>query len=382
MQPTRGSPQTGPSLFRRAVRTAASVVALPTRAAALVRRSRITRAGVLPVLGFGGVLDDGRPVHGGAVKLLTLRDAFPCDERKFSVLYAVSSAQPPFAGDLVKQCRALGIRLVWNQNGVGYPAWAGEGALEVNASMQHLRSQANFVIYQSEFCRRCADKFLGLTKTGSQVLMNPVDLKFFAPPQEPLSAKPLRMLAMGTQNYPARALHGIDAAGELLAGGIDCHLTLAGTILWKGGEAEVAAHVRKAGLEGRFLRRGSFGRQEAAELCRSHHILLHPKYMDPCPTVVAEALASGLPVVGSASGGLPEMVDAACGVLLPVEETWEELLTPSGKQLAQAVADLAERWPEASAAARARAELLFDQTAWIEAHAKIFHSLGVPPRKV
>ena len=81
----------------------------------------------------------------------------------------------------------------------------------------------------------------------------------------------------------------------------------------------------------------SFTQDEAAELYRAHHILLHPKYLDPCPTVVIEALASGLPIVASGSGGLPELVPSSCGELIPAPLSWEELVTPTGEQLAAAV---------------------------------------------
>jgi glycosyltransferase involved in cell wall biosynthesis len=119
----------------------------------------------------------------------------------------------------------------------------------------------------------------------------------------------------------------------------------------------------------------SFTQEKAAELYRSHHILLHPKYLDPCPTVVIEALASGLPVVASGSGGLPEMVPPSCGELIPAPVSWDKLITPTGGQLAGGVEALLPRLGQAATAARLHAEATFGGAKWIERHATIFRGL-------
>ena len=76
-------------------------------------------------------MDGGRLIHGGAVKLIHLRDAFAWNEETFNLLYLVSSAPPAFAEDLLRRCENLGIPLVWNQNGVAYPAWAGKNTEQI-----------------------------------------------------------------------------------------------------------------------------------------------------------------------------------------------------------------------------------------------------------
>ena len=106
-----------------------------------------------------------------------------------------------------------------------------------------------------------------------------------------------------------------------------------------------------------------------------HHVLLHPKYMDPCPTVVIEALASGLPVVGPASGGLPELVDAGSGRLLPVPEDWEHMHTPDSRAMAAAVGEIAADWPGFSTRARQRALALFRVEPGVARHGQIFEQL-------
>ena len=355
---------------RQAVRGA---LALPARLAharslATIRRSRSQH----PVLSFGGTLNDGRLLHGGAVKLIHLRDAFACDEQSFNLLYLVSSAHPAFVEDLVKRCQRLKIPLVWNQNGVAYPAWAGTDVERYNRPMRRFRAMADFVIYQSAFCRDSAERFLGSCATASEIIFNPVDLQKFRPAATPLPTEPLRLLTLGTHGYARRVLSTIDCARALTDRGIDCSLTIAGRLGWFGGLAETRRTIAKLALDKKVTLVASFTQEEAAELYRAHHILLHPKYLDPCPTVVIEALASGLAVVASSSGGVPELVPSSCGELISAPLSWEELVTPTGEQLAAGVEALLPRLPQVARAARLHAETSYDGAKWVERHATIF----------
>lgn len=360
-----------PWQFRRHIR---SLLEIPARRAAGKKLALIRRAGHLAV-GFGDVLDGGRPIHGGAVKLLPLREAFGGNEREFSLLYAVSSSQPGFAADLFNRCRECGIRIVWNQNGVGYPAWAGSESERLNSPMRALRAMADYVVYQSEFCRTSADKFLGPCGLPSEILFNPVDLEKFCPPERRPDVKPLRLLTLGTHGYAERVFSTIHCLDELRRGGIESSLTIAGRFQWKAGEAQVSGLIRRLGLEKQVTILPPFSQDEAARLYREHHIVVHPKYMDPCPTVAVEALASGCPVVGSRSGGMPELVGPDCGALVEAAMDWNRLITPSGAELADAVRTLLPRLESASQSARQRAGNLFDVRKWVARHAEIFSRL-------
>lgn len=352
------------------------VMDLPARRRRLGELAEWSCAGTeYPVLGFGGVLEPGGLVHGGAVKLLSLREVFPSDERRFNILYAVSSAQPAFLPDLARNCWRRGIRVVWNQNGVAYPAWAGAEAERWNRRMRKIRAEADYVIYQSEFCRDSADRFLGPCDAPTRTLLNPVDLEVFVPSPDFRPPRPLRMLAMGTQATPGRVRAALEATSELRRGGIDATLSIAGRCIWSGAAGQIDRWVGEWDLRGAVTLHGAFSREAAPSILRGHHLLLHPKYMDPCPTVVAEALASGLPVVGSASGGLPEMVDERCARLIPAPEDFDRQHEPSGPALAEGVRDLLPRLDSARRAAREVAEARFDQTVWVAAHADIFREV-------
>ncbi len=308
------------------------------------------------------------------MKLLPLRAAFGGDDATSNIVYAVSSSQPRFAEDLFDLCRGKGIRIVWNQNGVGYPAWAGGESERFNEPMRKLREKADFVVYQSQFCRVSAEKFLGPCETPFETLYNPVDCSLFVPGERTISGV-LRLLAAGTHGTRDRVIPLLDALLVLRRGGIDASLTVAGGFRWKNAESDFALEVAGRRLDSVVRRVRNFSQGDAPELYRGHDVLLHPKYMDPCPTVVLEALACGLPVVGSHSGGMPEIVHGSCGVLVACEGDWDVRHSVSAQDLAGAASEIFPRLEEMAAAARLHAVETFPVDRWVEDHARIFRGL-------
>ena len=61
------------------------------------------------------------------------------------------------------------------------------------------------------------------------------------------------------------------------------------------------------------------GRQKSEDVAAwlaAANVFCLPSYTEGCPNVVLEALSSGRPVVATAVGGIPELVDAGCGILV------------------------------------------------------------------
>lgn len=117
---------------------------------------------------------------------------------------------------------------------------------------------------------------------------------------------------------------------------------------------------------------GPYSQANAPALLQRAHILLHTKYNDPCPGLVVEALASGLPVVYSASGGVPELVGEDAGVGIPVESTFDRTIPPDAAALADGVERVMASLHAYSLAARQRAVQRFDIEPWLARHAEVF----------
>lgn len=121
-------------------------------------------------------------------------------------------------------------------------------------------------------------------------------------------------------------------------------LRVAGT-----GPAEAQLRALAAGGDVRFL--GQLTQEELARERRGAAVMLAPSRSDDsCPMSVVEALADGLPVLGSDRGGLPELVGADAALPARDDGAWAVALTALWGDPALR----AERG--AAALARARAE--------------------------
>jgi glycosyltransferase involved in cell wall biosynthesis len=317
-------------------------------------------------------------VIGGHVKFALLNGELPNAPLDFNVLYLGSTALPVEAPLLVRLARRRGAAFVWNQNGVAYPAWHGSGWELVNRPRAQLLHEADYVFFQSAFCKLSADRFYGPRESGWEVLHNPVDTRRFVPGSE-RRRRPLTILLGGSQYQRYRLLVALQTLTLLRRDLPEARLLVAGELSYaRGARAEATAAIERLGLAGAVELVGPYTRRQAPELMRRADVLLHTKYNDPCPTVVLEAMACGLPVVYSASGGTPELVGAEAGRGVPAPLDFERDHPPSADELAQALAEVAGRLDERAAAARERA-LGFDSRAWIERHRAVFVALlGTP----
>jgi glycosyltransferase involved in cell wall biosynthesis len=309
----------------------------------------------------------GEPVAGGTSKFQKLARRFPNRPGDFTLLYLGSSALPRDLRPLLALAGRRGIPIVVNQDGVGYPGWAGDRVEEVNAPLRRALHAATHVLYQSAFCKHSADAFLGEPAGSWEVLPNAVDVEAFTPGAPPPGGPVLLLGGDQTQGYRLElALRTLAEVARTHAG---AELVVTGRVT-----SPLDPLVAELGLAGRVRVTGRYAQRDAPALYRDAHVLLHTKVNDPCPNVVLEALACGLPVVFPASGGTPELVGDA-GIGVPHPDDFDRDEPPAPEALAAAVvAALASR-DELSRTARRRAVERFPLEAWLDRHAALFAAL-------
>ena len=310
---------------------------------------------------------------GGLIKLFPLKGKFPERFNDFNLMYLVSSALPPHAEEIVRVLKSRGGKLVWNQNGIAYPGCYGDFYPWYNLRMATLRAQADYIVNQSEFSRVSAERYLGPSGAPSEICFNPVDTTVFTPAVADLAGEPWQILAAGTSLALYRTKSALDTLRVLLKRGRRVHLTFAGGFHWRGAKAQLRQEMR--GLEGHVTIHPPFRQEEAPGIYRQAHLLLHTKFNDPCPTVPIEAMSCGLPVVGTHSGGMPELVAEKCGILVPVEQGWEQDLPGNPETLADAVEQVMKVREEMSREAREHAVRTFDVKGWMGRHESVFHQV-------
>ena len=314
--------------------------------------------------------------NGGAVKLTFLAEHFPHSFPKASILYTVSSVKNVGADDITRYAKQNGIKIILNQNGVSYPAWNSGNWQEPNNRMRKIFNRADFIVYQSEFCRSGALKFLGENQCPSQVIYNPVDTNLYQPVSKSIKNRG-PVLLLGGNQY---ARYRFEAALEVL----ECTLALhPGTSLIITGKLWGDNHLVSMDIAKRLMREknltqhvtfsGAYTQNEAPGIFHRADILLHTQYNDASPSLVTEAMAAGLPAVYSASGGVPELIGPEAGIGIQVENSWEKISLPNPKLMAQAVIQVWENLPAFSDAAHQRAVEQFSLEKFVKAHQELFN---------
>jgi glycosyltransferase involved in cell wall biosynthesis len=331
--------------------------------------------------GYDSVPGPDEHVFGGLVKLQDLNKAFPQSLENPTVLYLVSSALPYFPVRLAETAKKSGAKLVINQNGVAYPGWYGKGWERANRPMKRLLAMADYVFYQSEFCRISADRFLGAAcgKCG-EILYNPVDTDFFRPLKAGDGGDArLKILLSGSHWTPYRVLVALDTLQLARKVNKQLHLVIAGRFCWHEdpaqAEQEVFTYADKKGVRENIDFIGSYRQEDAPQLLNSCSLLLHTKYNDPCPRLVVEAMACGLPVAYSATGGVPELVGSTAGIGVAGPLDYEKDHPPGAPELAKAILNIVNDLDSYALAARQRAVQNFDVTPWLDRHRAVFKKL-------
>lgn len=314
--------------------------------------------------------------HGGAIKLTYLSENIPHHFPSANLLYAVSSVAHPLQFEILAQAKRKGLKIVVNQNGVAFPAWDGDNYEASNRSLKQIISFADFIIYQSQFCKDSAERYISPPDVPNEIIYNPVDPRLFSP--DARSAKPdtLTMLLGGNQYEKYRLELALQTLKALHRDVPNVKLIVTGNLWLPRDEAEAWTKqaLQNMNLTEHVTFTGTYAQTDAPKLYSHAHILLHTKYADPSPGLVLEAMALGLPVVHLDNGGVPELVGDA-GIGVHVEHDWDKINLPNPQAMADAVLQVYDRHQEFSQKARQRAVDLFSLEKFIAWHKEIFEKV-------
>lgn len=320
---------------------------------------------------FGGAYsgDFGGPL----VKVKRLKEFFPENYFNFNLVYCLSNT-PYLSEKSLKALKKRNVPIILNQNGVYFKGWYGKNWEEKNRNLKYAYNAADYIFWQSEFCKKSAEKFLGTREHIGEVLYNAVDVNRFTP-NLTKSNSDFTFLVAG--KFDASSFYRLKGAIEAfnllqkknkytylkISGSVNKHLIEKATNL-----------IISLGLSARVSFTGSYSQENAPEIYNSADALLMLKYMDASPNVVIEAMACGLPIIYSATGGIPELVGPDAGIGLLLKENWNsQPHSPDPALVSEAMNSIIYRKAHFAAVARQRAIKHFNMNNWIIKHKEVFN---------
>lgn len=309
---------------------------------------------------------------GPLVKISLLQEHFPEYRNRVNLVYCVSG-QPYLSRESLLTIKRKNIPIVLNQNGVYSQGWYGSGWEYQNNKLRHAYELADFVFWQSEFCKYSAEVFLGMRPGPGEILFNAVDISKFKP--RPVSNKSsFTFLVSGNLNVTH--FYRVEAAMRafyLLNKDIqDIDMIIAG-VSDKLSIKMIDTLVSTLGLKGKIKLRGTYSQIEAPEIYNSADAYIMLKYMDASPNVVIEAMASGLPIIYSNTGGVGELVGEDAGIGISMDQDWSFPPTaPDPRKIADAMQQIIFAHADFSSTARAKAVKNFNLENWIGKHKEVF----------
>ncbi|GGA09712.1 MULTISPECIES: exopolysaccharide biosynthesis GT4 family glycosyltransferase EpsE [Salipiger] len=162
------------------------------------------------------------------------------------------------------------------------------------------------------------------------------ELRRDAPYQPPEKGRPLRLFSCGRLNVVKGHQDLMSAMRQLLDQGVDVRLEIAGEDD-AGGEGfrkDLEAHLRKLRLQDHVKLLGAIDAGAVKQKLLDAHVFVLASWHEPLGVAYMEAMACGVPVIGTDAGGVRELIDDGHnGKLVPPKD-------PTA--LARAIRDLAQ----------------------------------------
>lgn len=177
----------------------------------------------------------------------------------------------------------------------------------------NVNKYADATVYQSKYCQTLYEgilpetifgKLQKLNCTQRYFIYNGTDTNIFSPNGDKVSLKGnINICHIAATGMPRKGLSMVLAIAEILKNNKNIHFYLIGNQ----NNDPLSGHFINS-LENVTHLPFIDDRYEMAKYMRSMDLLLFPSIDDCSPNTVIEAMASGLPVLADASGGVPELI--------------------------------------------------------------------------
>jgi glycosyltransferase involved in cell wall biosynthesis len=148
-----------------------------------------------------------------------------------------------------------------------------------------------------------------------KVVPNVVDTSLFYPPEKNQKIHDDKKILFVGSLKPVKGLpYLFDALSELGRERIDWHLDIVGE---GAAREEYEQMVVRLGLDHKIKFHGLRTKREVSGFMRQADFFVLPSLWENLPCVIIEAMASGLPIVSTDVGGIPELINAETGILVP-----------------------------------------------------------------
>jgi teichuronic acid biosynthesis glycosyltransferase TuaC len=189
---------------------------------------------------------------------------------------------------------------------------------------QRTLAAADAVLTVSEELR-CRAIQLGLPAAKVTTILNGCDFSIFHPGDRAAARQKLGLdpaaellVYVGRISLPKGSAELTEAVLSLAASHPRLRVALIGEGAYRG---EIESKAAAAGAADRFLFPGLLPSTQIAEWLRASDLFCLPSYSEGCPNVIVEAIGCGRPVVATNVGGIPELVDESCGILIPPRDS-------------------------------------------------------------
>ncbi len=320
---------------------------------------------------FGGsIVGD---VGGTLIKVKNLNEYFKNCRLNFNILYVLSNSRY-LSKNSLKFAKKSRIPIIHNQNGVFYSGWFGDGWEKKNYDMSLQYQIADYVFYQSNFSKNCAKKFLGPREGPGEILYNAVDTKLFSPNKKKLLGSELNILITG--KYEDHLYYSLEFAihvlNALIINKIKAKIEFAGYYDSKV-KTKIYNLAKNYNIHEKINFSGVYKQEQANLRYNSADIYFYFVHQSNCPNSVLEAMACGLPILTTNTGGLPELVIDNTGICLKTEKSWERPFTPDISDALNGVKNIINNYSDYSNNCINKIAKDHNINNWIKKHEEIFN---------